>query len=57
MNNGQKYNYDSSGQYPSSGLLFKTQRFGDRIVFPSSGGTHLTEMHVAHSSEDTKENH
>jgi hypothetical protein len=35
-----KYNYHIFGSYPSSCLLFKTRRFGDRILSPSSGGTY-----------------
>jgi hypothetical protein len=34
------YNYHSSGHYPSSCLLFKTQHFRDWILSPSSGGTY-----------------
>jgi hypothetical protein len=31
------YNYWVSGHYPSSCFLFKTKRFGDWILSPSSG--------------------
>jgi hypothetical protein len=34
------YNYHYSGHYPSSCLVFKTRRFGDWILSPSSGGTY-----------------
>jgi hypothetical protein len=34
------YNCHNSGYYPSSCFSFKTRRFGDWILFPSSGGTY-----------------
>jgi hypothetical protein len=34
------YEYYNSGYYKLSRVLFKTQRFGDRILSPSSGGTY-----------------
>jgi hypothetical protein len=33
-----------TGHYQSSWILFKTQRFGDWILFPSSGGTELSRL-------------
>jgi hypothetical protein len=38
--NSLKYNYRNSGRCLSSCLLFKTQRFGDWILSPFSGGTY-----------------
>jgi hypothetical protein len=37
------YNYQNSGHYSSSCLLFWTGRFGDWILSPSSGGTYSVE--------------
>jgi hypothetical protein len=34
------YNYHNYGHYPLSCPLLKTWCFGDRILFPSSGGTY-----------------
>jgi hypothetical protein len=34
------YNYHNSRYYPLFHLLFKTRRFGDWILFSSSGGTY-----------------
>jgi hypothetical protein len=34
------HNYHNSRHYPSFCILFKTQRFGDRILSPSSSGTY-----------------
>jgi hypothetical protein len=34
------YNCHDSGHYLTSSVLFKTQRFGDRILYTSSGGTY-----------------
>jgi hypothetical protein len=38
------YNYNNSGRYPSPSLLFKAKRFGDWVLFPSSGLVRLTEI-------------
>jgi hypothetical protein len=41
VSNGQCYNCYNSGYYKSSCLLFKTLRFRDSILSPSSGGTYI----------------
>jgi hypothetical protein len=45
------YNIHDPGHYPSPCLLFKTQRFGDWIPSPSSGGTYS----VRHNNNNNAE--